>query len=106
MVLYVYMLCLCILASSRMPRYYLGRQTPAFLGGFCHSFHLLRSKKNDGQSCNQDQLQIEVYMDPKRKSFQDVIQHSSFPKSSWDSTSDPPKITHDRVSVQPKLMAG
>jgi hypothetical protein len=36
MVLYAYVLCLCILASSRIPRYYLGRQTPIFQGGFCH----------------------------------------------------------------------
>jgi hypothetical protein len=32
-VLYAYVLCLCILASSRIPRYDLGRQTPGFQGG-------------------------------------------------------------------------
>jgi hypothetical protein len=37
MVLYVYVLCLCILILSRIPRYDLGRQTPTFSGGFCHS---------------------------------------------------------------------
>jgi hypothetical protein len=29
--------CLCILASSRSPRYDLGRQTPSFLRWFCHT---------------------------------------------------------------------
>jgi hypothetical protein len=33
MTLYAYVLCLCILVSSRIPRYDLGRQTPTFLGG-------------------------------------------------------------------------
>jgi hypothetical protein len=37
MVLYAYMLCLYILTSSRIPRYDLRRQTPAFLGGGCQN---------------------------------------------------------------------
>jgi hypothetical protein len=39
MVLYAYALCLCILTLSRIPRYDLGRQTPAFSGGFYRSWH-------------------------------------------------------------------
>jgi hypothetical protein len=31
--------CLCILASSRIPRYDLRRQTPDFSGEFCHNLH-------------------------------------------------------------------
>jgi hypothetical protein len=33
MVLYAYVLCLCILASSRIPWYDIGRQTPAVSEG-------------------------------------------------------------------------
>jgi hypothetical protein len=39
MVLYAYVLCLCILASSRIPWYDLGRQIPAFSGGFYHRWY-------------------------------------------------------------------
>jgi hypothetical protein len=38
MVLFAYVLCLCILALSRIPRYDLGRQNPAFSRGFCHNY--------------------------------------------------------------------
>jgi hypothetical protein len=35
--------CLRILASSRIPRYDLGRQNPSFLWWFCHTVHSLLS---------------------------------------------------------------
>jgi hypothetical protein len=34
MILYAYVLCLCILASSRIPRYDIEKQISAFSGGF------------------------------------------------------------------------
>jgi hypothetical protein len=34
--------CLRILASSRIPRYDLGRQNPSFLRWFCHTYSLAK----------------------------------------------------------------
>jgi hypothetical protein len=59
MVLYAYVLCLCILVSSRIHQYDLRRQTPAFSGGVSHmsiiQSHRWKPKRNNGslQTCNE-----------------------------------------------------
>jgi hypothetical protein len=58
MVLYDYVLCLCILASSRIARYDLGRQTLPFSGGFYQSWYQsqVRSKTHMKTSKNRNNV--------------------------------------------------
>jgi hypothetical protein len=47
MVLYAYVLCLCILALSRIPQYNLERQTPTLSGGSVTEDHQLEGEEEE-----------------------------------------------------------